>query len=440
MKPGPGLTVIALLWLLAGGAGFFSQTAFLIWFYSGITLLPPLIIDLAVLLLLPARFTAVRTVSPAMAIGRKERITVALSRSDRGYLPSRLRLFDIYPDGFSCDAFPLTVKRAQWQKRATIRIEYTVLPVLRQPWTMKRMDILINSPLNCWQKKISVAAENSGRIFPDFKSMLKLSAVSLRGIYQSIGLKNRRRRGQGMEFMNLRDYREGDSIRAIDWRATSRVGKPIVKEYTEDQDKQVLLVLDSGYRLYRRDGRYLQFDFALNAVMMLSYAALLHGDNVAVSTFGNDERWIPPRKGKSSISYLLNGLYDINCSPVPSSPFAALEKAMERLKKRTFIILVSNLREEDGESLSWILPRLQKKHLLLTVSLTESEVLDIANSKPQTKDGILEKSAAVCYLNQRKKLFGKWEHSGLLTLESTPEKLSASLINTYLDLKKSGRL
>jgi uncharacterized protein (DUF58 family) len=268
---------------------------------------------------------------------------------------------------------------------------------------------------------------------------------------EQTGVKRIRRRGEGLEFMSLRDYQEGDSIRALDWRASSRRRqldgrtKLIVREYQEEQDQQVLFLLDTGYRLHRLEeerastGR-MQFDSALEAVLLLSWVSLKHGDSVAVGTFGRGRRWLSPRKGISSFPALMNGLYELASAPVPSSPFSGLEYALTRLKRRTFIILISNFREEDGESLSWILRRIEKRHLLLLVSLREKESETLASRTPENLDETLETAAAFSYLASRRALYTAWEHSGLLTLEAPAQGLSSALINRYLQVKKSGRL
>jgi uncharacterized protein (DUF58 family) len=136
----------------------------------------------------------------------------------------------------------------------------------------------------------------------------------------------------------------------------------------------------------------------------------------------------------------MNGLYDLSSSPSPSSPFSALEEALVRLKRRTFIILLSNFREEDGESLSWILKRIEKRHLLLLVSLREKESEYLASRQPGNSEEALETAAAFAYLGARRDLYKSWEHSGLLTMESTAAGLSAALINRYLQVKRSGKL
>jgi uncharacterized protein (DUF58 family) len=228
----------------------------------------------------------------------------------------------------------------------------------------------------------------------------------------------------------------------VDWRATSRRRKVIIREYQEEQDQQVLFLLDSGYRLHRMEESSggLQFDSALEAVLLLSWISLKHGDSVAVGSFGSHRRWLGPRKGISSFPVLMNGLYDLSSGPYPSSPFSALEDALARLRRRTFIILISNFREEDGESLSWILKRIERRHLLLLVSLKEKESEALASRRPREAEEALETAAAFSYLAGRRELYGSWEHSGLLTMESAAGDLSAAMINRYLQVKRSGRL
>jgi uncharacterized protein (DUF58 family) len=166
-------------------------------------------------------------------------------------------------------------------------------------------------------------------------------------------------------------------------------------------------------------------------------------------SFGSTERWVPPRKGLRSFNVIMNRLYDLQSSSAPSSPFFALESALAHLHRRTFIILISNFREEDGPSLSWILPRIRRQHLLLLVSFREAEVERLARRTtaelfPERGtgpiDAPLETAAAFSYLAARRRLYQSWEHQGLLTMEGSAENFSSALVNRYLELKRSGKL
>jgi uncharacterized protein (DUF58 family) len=439
MKPGISLLISTLLWFVLGAAAYFHETTALFWLFSAAALLPFIILDALHLVLLTDRLTSRRVVSAAQALGEPGKVVLEIRRSGKGFLPSAIEIFDLYPDSMNCAAFSATANRKLLSSGSFI-FEYTILPSRRGPWEFHGLHLLLSSPLRFWRLKVLHPCHSAGRTYPDFKKLSSQAGLDLHSINGQNGIKNIRKRGQGLEFESLRDYQPGDPVRSIDWRATSRRQKPIVREYQEEQDQQVLFLLDSGYRLCRREGEYTQFDSALNAVLLLSWLALKHGDSVAAATFGTEERWLPMRKGPGALTGILNGLYDLESSPVPSSPFSALENALARLRRRSLIILISNFREEDGESLSWILPRLKNRHLLLLVSFHETGARHLAFRQPASPEQTLETAAAFSYLATRRRLYTGWEHLGLLTLETSPADISAALINRYLNVKRSGRL
>ena len=454
MKPGPALAIIALVWFFLGAAGFFSDFISLIWLFAGLCILPLAIADALLLFFLGDRLEIKRSVPSSLAQGESVIAEIELRRGGRSFLPYKILLWDLHPASMETKAFPALLDRKLLADGGPLIFEYSLLPKKRGQWFFRGAELLLSSPCRLWRLKVFHECSTLVRIYPDFKKIKAAAGTDLRGLLERTGIKNIRMRGQGMEFRSLRDYQEGDSIRAVDWRATSRRQKVIIREYQEEKDQQILFLLDSGYRLHRLEesganhepnGLYgpkgrVQFDSALEAVLLLSWISLKHGDSVAVGSFGLGNRWISPRKGVSAFPLLMNGLYDLSSGPVPSSPFSALEDALTRLKRRTFIILISNFREEDGESLSWILKRIERQHLLLMVSLRERESEFLAARKPVGADEALETAATFSYLASRRELYAAWEHLGLLTMESSAADLSAALINRYLQVKRSGRL
>jgi uncharacterized protein (DUF58 family) len=464
MKPGRSFFTLLLCYLFLGAAAFFYDPLFLPWIISGALLLPFIIIDACVLLFFTDRLYIERKLHSTMALSRKAYVRLKISRTHSDRLIARsVKLFDMYPDSLDCDVFPVKLDRKLLNKlpdpslnpqAASYVYEYPVIPIDRGNWEYERAELLLGSFLGFWQLKVIHPCASRGKTFPDFSKLA--SGAELRGVLESSGIKIMRKRGQGMEFMSLREYQKDDSVKAIDWRATGRRNKPIVREYQEEQDQQVLLLLDSGYRLHRLEetpaqnppdsaelnkaAMRTQFDSALEAALLLSWVALKHSDGVALGCFGTEERWLPPRKGMSALTGIIRSLYDVKCESTPSSLFSALENSLSRLKRRTFIIMISNFREEDGESLSWILRRIRQRHLLLLVSLKETEAERIANRKPVGADEALETAAAFSYLNARRKLYKTWEHMGLLTLECSSRELSSALINRYLEVKRGGLL
>ncbi|MCL2834291.1 MAG: DUF58 domain-containing protein [Treponema sp.] len=501
MKPGPGLFAACLLWLLLAAAAYFFPFLTIIWIFTGLALIPVLALDFLFLFFFCDRLKVNRVIKTTLCQGvnAKVRLVIGCANSSPLIMPSAIRIFDLYPASMEPvntgkKTFPAVINRKLFQKgRAVINMDYMITPAERGQWFFKGTQLLLSSVCRFWELKVFHQCESSGKTYPDFNKLK--AGADLRGLLEKTGVKNIRRRGQGMEFRSLRDYQDGDSVRDIDWRAVSRRPgmdgylKLIVREYQEEQDQQVLFLLDSGYRLHKRETGNIpdnsirsaagispqtnlrpqinlqrqnyfrtQFDSALEAVLLLAWVSLKHGDSVAAASFGSREddgsaegddrsavgddrsRWLFPGKGMAAFSKLMNGLYDLKSSPSPSSPFSCLEEALGKLKRRTFIIIISNFREEDGESLSWILKRVNRRHLLLLVSLKESEAGAIAARKPVNADEALETAAAFSYLNARRELQQKWEHLGLLTLETSSQNLAPALINRYLQVKRSGRL
>ncbi|MDR0599791.1 MAG: DUF58 domain-containing protein [Treponema sp.] len=453
VTPGPVLFCAALGFLFLGAGAFFSETSSLVCLLAGMIALPLIILDLLALLLLTDRSRVERSMAGVLALGVKSPVTLTIRRGGGGLLPGGLRLFDLYPDGMEAlslpaggDAFPAKISVSALREPAAggpgdkaVRFTYEVLPLERGNWEFPETQLMLRSFLGCWRLKVIHPLVSRGRTFPDFKKLAR-GAGNLKAALERSETGGVRKRGQGMEFMGLREYQKGDSVKAIDWRATGRRGRVIVREYEEERDQQILFLLDSGYRLHRREGAGTQFDSALEGATLLSWVALKRGDSVAFGSFGAEERWLPPRKGIGALPGIMRGLYDLKSESVPSSLFSALEGALTRLKRRSLIIMISNFREEDGESLSWIIGNVRRRHLLLLVSLRETEAEAIAARNPAGKDEELETAAARAYLAARKKLYTIWEHSGILTLECSAANLSPALIGRYLEIKRGGLL
>ncbi|MFH7495413.1 DUF58 domain-containing protein, partial [Pseudomonas syringae pv. tagetis] len=76
------------------------------------------------------------------------------------------------------------------------------------------------------------------------------------------------RRGPGMEINHLRYFREGDSLRQLDWKATARQRAPITREYQAERDQQIIFMIDCGRGMRSQDGDLSHFDHALNASLV----------------------------------------------------------------------------------------------------------------------------------------------------------------------------
>jgi uncharacterized protein (DUF58 family) len=243
-----------------------------------------------------------------------------------------------------------------------------------------------------------------------------------------------------MEFHQLREYREGDPPRAIDWKATARTARLISREYEEEKDQRVLLVIDCGRRMASKDGELSHFDHTLNAALLLAHVALRQGDAVGMLTMGGISRYCEPRKSIGAVHAILNRAYDIEPTLAVPDYQQAARDVMVRQRRRTLVIMLTNLRDEDDDTLLPALKLLRARHLVVLASLREAILSRALTARVDSFDRAVTHAAAADYLAARERAFRKIETAGAITLDVEPERLPIALVNRYLGLKREGRL
>ena len=176
-------------------------------------------------------------------------------------------------------------------------------------------------------------------------------------------------KGQGMEFSEIRDYRTGDDIRTIDWNVTARFNHPYIKEFIEERDLQVYLVIDlSGSGNFGTSISKREKSFEIIASIM--FAALRSNDGVgAFLITDNMEKFIPAKKGRRHILRLLN----IITTFTPNSSKTNLKKPLEqvsRIIKRKSIVFVISDFIDAGEYMK-PLKMLRKRHDVIALRIVD---------------------------------------------------------------------
>lgn len=180
------------------------------------------------------------------------------------------------------------------------------------------------------------------------------------------------------------------------------------------------------------DGDMPQFDHCLNAMLLLAYVALRQGDHVGILSFGGEERWLPPVKGVNSMTTILNHLYDYKTSTNPSDYAEAVEKLMARQRRRALVVVLSNVRGEDGADLIQPLQMLRKRHVVMLANLREKEVMDRMEAPVSTLDDALTVAATQRYLDDRRLVLNELNAHGIQTVDTTAKQLPVALANRYL--------
>ena len=352
--------------------------------------------------------------------------------------PLNVNLFDHAPDGLSVEHLPQSVELQPGQRSL---IRYRLRPLRRGHFTFEHCEINLPSPLGLWSDKRLLAVSDSTRVYPDFARLYGGQLLAVDNWLSQLGVRQRQRRGLGLEFHQLREFREGDSLRQIDWKATARQRTPIAREYQDERDQQIIFMLDCGRRMRSQDGELSHFDHALNACLLLSYVALRQGDAVGLSTFASDQpRYLAPVKGPGQLKVLLNGVYDLGNTQRPADYQAAVSQLLARQKRRSLVILVTNLRDEDDDELLNAVRRLGQQHRVMVASLREDTFDELRQTPVQTLPEALMYCGTVDYLNARAELHERLNAHGVHIMDARPADLGAELITRYLSLKRGNLL
>ena len=372
----------------------------------------------------------------SLALGRWGEVRLTLEHDN--LQPLTVQVFDHVPDGLAVEDLPQSIELRPGERS---EMGYRLRPLRRGHFSFKRCEIHLPSPLGLWSARRFIGASDSTRVYPDFS---RLYGAQLQGVdnwLSQLGVRQHQRRGLGLEFHQLREFREGDSLRQIDWKATARQRTPIAREYQDERDQQIVFMLDCGRRMRSQDDELSHFDHALNACLLLSYVALRQGDAVGLCTFADEQpRYLAPVKGGGQLNVLLNTVYDLDTTRRAADYEAAASQLLARQKRRALVIMVTNLRDEEDEALLTAVKRLSRQHRVLVVSLRE-EVLDQLRQSPvQTLPEALSYSGTIDYLNTRNELHDRLNAHGLSVLDTLPSELGAALVTRYLGWKKAGVL
>ncbi len=355
----------------------------------------------------------------------------------QGRVPSWFAAFDHHPVSFRQEGLPASVSTHGKNSHA---LRYRVQALARGDHHFGRIQLRIRSPWHAWLRQVSVGEEMLVRVFPNFAPLARhaLRAVDYRNAL--IGLQKRRRRGQGMDFAQLREYREGDAMRQVDWKATMRMSKMISREYQDERDQRILMLIDCGRRMGARDGNLSHFDHSLDAVLMLAYVSLSHGDRVGLMTLGGPERFLPTQHSSATVSRILRETYDLQPTLQVSDFERAAQQLLLRERKRALVVLMTNLRDEDDQGLIAATRLLGKRHLVLVASMRES-ALDRALEEPaDTPHAAARLAAAVGYARRREATLRRLRAEGVLCLDVAPEELAVETVNRYLAVKAANQL
>ena len=381
-----------------------------------------------------------RMVPAALAVGVKREVVLHIDSG--GNETWHIALYDHSDPSLQTQGLPTTLLIGAGKR---VSYTYQVTPTRRGEVSFAPADVRVRSRFGLCELLEKLGAAGTRRVYPDFAQVARYAWLAGDRRLAEIGIKTFQRRGTGTDFQQLAEYRLGDPVRWIDWKATLRFGKPIVREFQDARDQCVMLLVDCGRRM-RADDRQSglgksHFDQVLNAVMLLSYVALKQGDEVGAMTFGTPPggaRSFPPRKGMQALNLLMGELYAVQPTPTHSDYIAAARDLLVRHNKRSLVVIITNFRDEDSSELGSALRLLRTRHLVLLASLREGITRELASQPLTSTEAAVEIASAHLFEQSRRDAFNRLAAHDALMVDAEPERLGVELVNRYQAAKGAG--
>jgi uncharacterized protein (DUF58 family) len=205
-----------------------------------------------------------------------------------------------------------------------------------------------------------------------------------------------------------------------------------------ERSQNVILALDIGrLMLAEVDGKQ-KLDYAIQAALLLAYVATLTDDRVGLLVFADTVRtYLPPKRGRAQVYAILEALYNVQAGLVESDYRAALTELRLRWRKRSLLVCFTDLWDaESSRQTVAELAAMQAHHLVCAVTLLDTKMQRAAAQEPEQTRDVYAKAVAIQVLEERQRAMALLQQHGVLVVDSPAEKLSAELVNRYLEIKE----
>jgi len=342
------------------------------------------------------------------------------------------------------DELPFQLQGRSWFRKLFIApgitavVDYMVKPLQRGEYNFGAINIYVESPMKLVRRRYIINQEETVKVYPSYIQMRRYQLMAATNRLQESGAQRLRKLGQSMEFEQIKEYVRGDDYRNINWKATARRGGDLmVNNFTDERSQQIYCVINKGRTMKMPFEGMSLLDYSINAALVISNTALMKQDKAGLITFAeNLDTFLPADKKPTQMNLLLEQLYRQQTAFLEPDLEKLFSVIRNRITQRGLIILFTNY--ESMESLERELPSLKRiahYHLLMVVFFENTELKQLLEAKTTTTEDIYIKTIAEKYLFEKKLIAKELQKYGILSVLTSPEKLTINALNKYLEIK-----
>lgn len=317
-------------------------------------------------------------------------------------------------------------------------VSYSVRPCLRGDAEFGRLYARVGGPLRWVCRDFAVGEPRGVQVFPNQREAEAFTLLAQRNRLHQAGVRSARLQGVGREFESLRDYLPDDEMRHVDWKATARRGHLVSRQYESERSQTLILLVDIGRTMRTVIGSLRKLDYAISAILLLARVATQSDDRVGLVVFSDQVHcYIPPNRGHAHLKKLVSALYNLDAGTEESDYRAVIAYLDLRWRKRALIVCFTDLWDPDSsrETIKE-LAQLRVRHLPIVVTIEDSNLETAAKVPALNRDAMFYRATALQMRHDRYRAIDALRSQRIAVLDAPADKLSVSLVNQYLKIKR----
>ncbi len=313
-----------------------------------------------------------------------------------------------------------------------------LVPIRRGEAQIETLWVRYAGPLGLLERVVAIPVRKSLVITVNFSAVRRMAVTALRMQEFRVGPRIERFLGEGTEFDSLGEYARGIDTRRIDWKATARHRKLLVRQYRAERNQHVVLALDTGRLMAEPIGGLPRLDYAIEAALLLGYTSLRSADQVSAFAFDAEVKTsTKPFKGVGAMNVFLEMFSRLSYSTAETNFTYGLTALANALPRRALVVVFTDFVDSvTAELMCDNLLRLSDRHLVVFVATRDVDVEATAKAAPRDAVALNRAVVAGNLLQERELVFRRLRRRGISCVDAPPGPLSLELVRRYLSIKR----
>lgn len=420
---------------------FIGSFAFEILFIVGqIALISLAVITLVDVMILYGSKKAIigeRILPTRMDMGDEHQVKIVLQ--NKTLQPYFIEVYDEPP--VSMQARDLFFTKALGPKKEVV-FTYLFTPKKRGSYEWGNLHVIIRSAISLVKRKLLIEQHSSVNVYPSVAQMKKYEFYVFNQQSQQKGIKKIRRLGHNNEFEQIKNYVQGDDIRTLNWKATSRKNELMVNQYQEERSQNIYSIIDKSRAMEHDFEEMSLLDYAINSTLVFTNIALRKGDKVGVFTYADKVgSKLAANSGANHLQKVMELLYNQKTHFKEADFGLLFQTIRQNIRSRSLIMLYTNFDTELGMRRALpLLKRIARNHLLVVVFFENTKLQEVVVDKPAGLRDVYVSAVAEDIINVKRRIAIELNRNGIHTVLTKPEDLNVQTINKYLEFKSRGMI